>query len=300
MKSVSTTLAIIAVASLTTFSRADDDALHEVPMGLSLFSSPTVWSVTNAGTVLVVINSAGPGSAFTFDGHQVKVVPANPGDTMFFMNALGSIVGVGNNGPFIQDAAGNQTLVTSPTGDYLFPIALDDHNIVVGQAFPAGNPYGFFWNNGTVTAYNFPGANSTAVNFLNDNGNFVGGATDAGTGAAEAFSVIGGNAAVLSIPGMYTTGLDRHGVVTGLVYNSSLTYTSYILSPNGHAKVIDFTDRAPRALPGPKAPLRLVPTRASTVIWSLNDFGWVGGQFTSAYQDASFANGVTLPIAGRP
>lgn len=304
MKLQARTLALFAVTSIAAAAVADGDELHELPTGLSPIAGQVVYSVTDSGKTLVVIGSiSGPGSAFVFDGHALTPITLNAGDFVYAMNSSTAVTGTGANGAFYQSPTGAQTLISNATGDSFYPFGISDHNVVVGQAYGA-SIYGFFWDAGNVTSYNPPGGSQATITYLDRHGDFVGYAYNLTTFDLEPFKVVNGTATWLTVPGLTNvspTGINHHGEIAG--FGSTAlpnTYGSFVITHGGQVVPVSFESRAPAAMPGPKAPLPLQRGTTSTTLWSLNDFGWVGGQFSGYYIDPSVAITVWLPIAGRP
>jgi|GEM_PF-2233191 len=295
---------IFSIASAAATSAfAQTYTIHEIPAGLPLLSSPVCYSVNDKGDFLITQFIAnGPGTAFVWDGKNLTAVPANSGDTLYAINNLGNFVGLGNNGSYFQDKSGKQTAITSPNGDGLYVNNLNNKNIACGQAnTSAGGEYGFLWNAGTVTAFNYPNEPKCSIYGLNDKGDFVGSFIDA-QGTYHAFTDRSGKAAELKISG-YTLGfmaaINNGGTAVGTatIVGNSNYYVAVVAPVKGVPKTYDWSNSgAPKAIPGPKGPLTMLPTNAATNFWSISNTGTISGQFSAGYQSDAAGVTISLPI----
>jgi len=281
--------------------------LKEIPAGISLFASPIAYSVTDSGEYLITLaTSSGPGSAFLLSGIKLKAVTANAGDVFYALNNTDYLIGYGNNGSFLHDSKGKQTLITVPSGDAVFINNLNNKNLLVGQGTPlSGNAYGLLWQNGKVSSYSYPGASGTSINGASDLGDLVGTFTDGQTGASDGFVVKSGKGSVVDVMGLSNispTMINTSKVIVGYGHptasQQSQSNVGFVVSAKGVATTVDFSKSAPKAMPGPKGPLLMQPFSASTTLWGMNNHGTVVGQFVSTYADWGVGFGLAMPIVG--
>jgi len=274
----------VAFVTVATFQSASAQTYHfsEVPAGLSIFGSPTVYSVTDKGEYLVVYSTiTGPNSAFIFDGHKLTPVPAVAGDAFFALNTPGYLTGYNANNSFIQDKTGKKTLVTTAGGVPLGALNLNNLNVVVGQGNDdKGVQYGFAWKNGVVTqSYYYPSAQQTTFNGNNDLGDVVGSSSVVSTQQNLAFVLTkAGKLSLISVPNFSTTYagmINNQGLVVGDAYNNgSLAQIGFYMTKKGKITTVDFGDYAPVAMPGPKGPLMQQKFNSGNNFWGVNN--WVG------------------------
>ena len=127
-----------------------------------------------------------------------------------------------------------------------------------------GEEHGFFLSGGTFTKYDVPDALATLVSGINDAGDFAGEFTDA-TGLTQGFVSLGGTITPFSVPG------------------ATLTIANQLNASNRY--VGEFFDRAfiPHGFYGDnngvlRGPVDF-PGSTGTVLFGINDRGWVVGRY---------------------
>jgi hypothetical protein len=305
MKTPATLFALMAAGAAT----AQTYHFSEVPTGLSLFNGPAIFSVTDKGSYLVYLSSiTGPGSAFIFNGRSLTSIPLNKGDFILAMNTPGNLLGSGNNGPFLQDPSGKQTMLVPPEGKFFFVANLNNKEVVVGALGGAGtsSQSGFYWKVGVTTTYEYPGASTTAFNGANDKGDAVGNFYLPTSITQFGFWVDKtGKATLLSDPSFTTLvpeAINNLGLIVGLALNhADNNYAAgWYKSAKGKVTSFDFGDSGPVALPGPKGPLTVQRSLGYTVAWAVNSQGWIGGQYQGTFQDGAGGYVVSIPFVGKP
>jgi hypothetical protein len=280
---------------------------NEVPAGLPLFGGPAIFSVNDKGAFLFVLGAgSGPGSTFIFDGRNLTTVPCNAGDGFIAFNSSGHLLGYGNNGPFLQDKKGNQTMITGPEGIFLTPLNLNNDNVLVGQASNSQNAmFGFTLKNGALTQYSYPNSSSTALNGNNDLGDAVGSFNNSdGSGGAFLLSK-SGKTSLISV-GTYSlvfpAQVNNLGLIVGYAAtgNPSEGQVGFYKTKKGKMTTFDYTESAPPAMPGPKGPLKVQTYGGVTYVWGTNTQSWICGEFSGGYVDAVGGYQLTIPFVGKP
>ena len=299
--------AFLAIAFSQTAS-AQSYVFHEVPSGISLFSSASIYSVTDNGDYFIVLGAInGPNSAFIYNGHTLTAITAQTGDSFYAMNNSETVIGQGNAGAFIQDKAGKRTLIAPPSGETLFVYNLNNLNVAVGQIINSPSTQsGFSWKAGVLSPYMFPGANITCFNGNNDVGDYVGFYTLASNNITSAFHLTkAGKATVITVPtydNVTPSMINNAGLVVGYaeIGNAQNGQVGFTSNKAGKVAAYDLGNAAPIAMPGAKGPLLLQKQLGITFFWGVNNNGWIGGSYTGYYENAVGGYTISIPMIGLP
>jgi hypothetical protein len=201
------------------------------------------------------------------------------------------IDGSGNNFGFV-DQGGTFTSVTDPSAAGTSQLlGVNSHRVAAGFYLDAGgNAHGFLYNIGTATftAINFPGATSTTVTGIDNNGVVTGFFTD-GTGT-HGFTDNGGTFTAFDFPGGTNTmflGINNLGAIAGSYVDAGGLTHGLLYNPltNTYETVDD-----------PLASSTAAFGVTGTTINGIND----NGQLVGFYSDGTNVNGFVATPSPEP